>query len=277
MALDKGNGEVRPVGIGEALRRLICKAIAHAARGELQEACGAMQLCAGQPSGCEAGAAALQKLWDDPAVEAIILIDARNAFNTLNRAEAINTAWAQCPMLGRSLQNLYGKPSSLCAQGIPPLESREGTTQGCPLGMAMYALGSVPLIKKATTDGVRQIWYADDSAGAGSVTCLKQWYDALDREGPGRGYFVKLQKTAAIVKPGCEGKFREVFGSLADPEQGGMSVVSGNDKGLELGKRYLGVGVGSEPFHREFVAKKIENWLRALGVLTRYARSDPPT
>ena len=230
-----------------------------------------MQLCAGLPSGCEAGAAALQKMWEDPEVEAIILIDARNAFNSLNRAEAINATWQHCPMLGQAFQNCTATPARSASKDT-------STTQGCPLGMAMYAVGSIPLIQKVTTDGVRQIWYADDSGGGGKVEQLRRWYDALEREGPHRGYFIKLSKTAALVKPGLEGKFREHFGDLADPEKGGMTVVvpqDGGPEGLLLGKRYLGVGVGNQGFRRRHVADKIEKWTDGLRVLSKYARTDP--
>ena len=51
------------------------------------------------------------------------------------------------------------------------LSSEEGTTQGCPLSMAMYALSAVELINKCqsvlSTEGLPrsvQIWYADDAA-----------------------------------------------------------------------------------------------------------------
>jgi hypothetical protein len=238
-----------------------------------------MQLCAGLPSGGEAGAAALQRMWEDPEVEAIIMIDARNAFNTLNRAEAINTAWEYCPIMGRALQNLYATPSALCAQGIEPIMSQEGSTQGCPAGMAMYGIGSIPVIKKSATEGVLQIWYADDSAAAGKIEGLKRWYEALDKEGPAHGYFVKLPKTAAIVKchvkPGLEDKFREVFGELADQEEGGMKVVVGKGAGFGLGRRYLGVGVGTDAFRRAFVEEKVTKWCTDLDALTKYARTKP--
>jgi hypothetical protein len=263
VALDKGQGEVRPVGIGEALRRLICKVISYAVQTELQEACGAMQLCAGLPSGCEAGANALQKIWEEPGTEAVIMVDARNAFNELNRAEALNATWEHCPIMGRALKNLYGHPSVLRMADGSKLMSEEGTTQGCPLGMAMYAVASIPLIRAVATEGVRQIWYADDSAGGGKVAQLKQWMAALQREGPSRGYHVKMSKTVALVKPGFEDEFRRVFGTLAETDSGGLKVVVALETesgGIKLGQRYLGVGIGSEAFRRAYVKTKIAAW-----------------
>ena len=51
--LDKNPG-LRPIGIGEVLRRIIGKMVVWVLRPELQENAGDLQLCAGQESGCEA-------------------------------------------------------------------------------------------------------------------------------------------------------------------------------------------------------------------------------
>ena len=39
----------------------------------------------------------------------------------------------------------------------------EGTTQGDPLAMVMYAIGIIPLIQRVNIEA-RQIWYADDAS-----------------------------------------------------------------------------------------------------------------
>ena len=56
--------------------------------------------------------------------------------------------------------------------------SSEGTTQGDPLAMAMYTIGTLPLISRLT-GLVKQCWYADDSAAGGKLSKLKQWWDLL--------------------------------------------------------------------------------------------------
>jgi len=45
--------------------------------------------------------------------------------------------------------------------------SQEGTTQGDPLAMPMYALGVVPLIRQLAGINVSQVWYADDASAGG--------------------------------------------------------------------------------------------------------------
>ena len=52
--LDKSNGEVRPIGVGELIRRIIGKCVTRVAKQDVINASGAMQVCAGQKSGGEA-------------------------------------------------------------------------------------------------------------------------------------------------------------------------------------------------------------------------------
>ena len=82
--LDKCPG-VRPVGVGEVVRRIVGKAVMKVVKRDLQEAIGSIQLCTGQDAGCEAAVHAMQHLFTNENTEALILVDATNAFNRLNR------------------------------------------------------------------------------------------------------------------------------------------------------------------------------------------------
>ena len=94
--------------------------------------------------------------------DAVLLVDADNTFNRLNCAVALHNIRYTCPPLATILTNIYH------------LTSEEGTTQGCPLSMAMYALSVVPLINKCqgmlSSDcfpPAVQVWYTDDAAAEG--------------------------------------------------------------------------------------------------------------
>ena len=52
---------------------------------DLQDAVGTIQLCTGQDAGCEAAVHAMERVFADEDTEAMILVDASNAFNCLNR------------------------------------------------------------------------------------------------------------------------------------------------------------------------------------------------
>ena len=84
IALDKNPG-VRPIGIGETVRHLIAKAILSIIHDNIQAAAGPLQLCAGQLSGREVAVHSMRQLDLSPEVEADVLVDASNAFNSLNR------------------------------------------------------------------------------------------------------------------------------------------------------------------------------------------------
>ena len=84
VTLDKCPG-VRPIVIGEVMRRITGRIIVDCIRQDLTSLGGNMQLCLGQKCGIEHAIHSLRHSFDDPKNEAILLIDARNAFNVLNR------------------------------------------------------------------------------------------------------------------------------------------------------------------------------------------------
>ena len=97
-----------------------------------------------------------------------------------------------CPPLARILINTYRSPASLFVSGDTIL-SEEGTTQGDPLAMPMYAIAMIPLIRRLNND-VTQVWYADDACACGRLVSLRQWWDRLCELGPGFGYFPNALK-----------------------------------------------------------------------------------
>ena len=97
--------------------------------------------------------------------EAVLLVDASNAFNSLNRKIALHNIRFICPPLATTLINTYRNSSELFIDGEVIL-SQEGTTQGNPpLAMPFYALATIPLIEKLIS--ARSVWYADDAAAFG--------------------------------------------------------------------------------------------------------------
>ena len=81
--------------------------------------------------------------------EAILLVDASNAFNTLNRQTALRNIRRLCPALATVLINSYRAEADLLVDG-DVIKSREGTTQGYPLAMPMYVIATIPLCGRYT-------------------------------------------------------------------------------------------------------------------------------
>ena len=136
---------------------------------------GPLQVCAGQKGGCEAAVHSMRHMFQDSNTEGVLLVDATNAFNSINRQAALHNIRMLCPPLAQILINTYQSPITMIIPGKGEIASTEGTTQGDPLGMAMYDLAITPLIRKlhSSCPEVSQIWFADDATSAGSCSHLK--------------------------------------------------------------------------------------------------------
>ena len=130
--LDKDPG-IRPIGIGEVLRRIISIATGTMLKPDLIKHTAPLQTCAGVAGGIEATIHAMRKAWEDPGTEAILLIDASNAFNAMNRKAALKNLDYTCPELATYLRNVYSADAELfVANSCETIYSKEGTTQGGP-------------------------------------------------------------------------------------------------------------------------------------------------
>ena len=192
VALDKCPG-VRPIGIGETVRRILGKAILAVIKMDILEAAGALQLCAGQEAGNEAAIHAMRHIFEDDTSEAVLLADASNAFNSLNHIAALHNVHSLCPPLAVILTNTYREDTQLFIDG-ETLYSCEGTTQGDPLAMAMYAIGILPLIHRLQSDG---------KCGSLMTLQLEVTYISCTNGGP--GYATSAHRLAILPTPARHG------------------------------------------------------------------------
>ena len=174
--LDKGNGDVRSIGVREVIRRIIGKCVTKVTKQDIIEASGSLQVCAASKSGSEAAIHAMHNIFEADNTDAVVLIDASNAFNSLKRAAALhNVMILLCPSVATYAINTNREPARLFIIGGKELRSEEGTTQGAPL-LCLYAVSLQPLIAHLIASTfVKQCWLADDATGAGSLGELKWW------------------------------------------------------------------------------------------------------
>ena len=259
VALEKTHG-VRPIGIGEVVKRMLAKVILKIVKEDIQQVIGPLQMCAGYENGVEVASLAMQTVFEADDTEAVILVDAENAFNSMNRKLALANILHSCPSIATVLINTYRSQPKLFIQGRT-LISDEGTTQGDPLAMAMYALAIAPLIKKCATDAI-QVWYADDASAGGTVNEIFSWWGMLVDHGPKFGYFPKACKSSVIVKKEFEAKALEVFNGT------GLNITS-------EGKTHLGIPLGSTQYKNRCISEKVQQWCEQVDKLSLFARSQP--
>ena len=210
--LDKGEDAVRPIGVGEVIRRKMGKCVMHVTKPDVIDATDSLQVCAGHKSGSEAAIHAMRNIFEADQTDAVLLIDASNTFNALNRAAAIHNIRVLCPTLATYVINTYRKLARLFITGGEELISAEGTTQGDPLSMSLYAIRLQPLITRLhVSSAAKQCCFADDATGSGSLQGVKKWWDELSESGPLLGYFPNAKKCWFIIKTEREQAAKELF------------------------------------------------------------------
>ena len=75
-------------------QRIIAKAILYVICTDIQLATGALQTCAGHNAGAEAAIHAMRDIFADNNADAVLLVDASNAFNQVNRQCALHNIFA---------------------------------------------------------------------------------------------------------------------------------------------------------------------------------------
>ena len=145
---------MRPIFVCEVIRRIVGKAVLSVVGKDIVQAAGPLQLCAGQLAGCEAAVHVMRRVFSETSTDAVILVDAANVFNNLNRQAALINIQHLCPPIAVILINSYWGNVHLFV-GKELIISQEGTTQGDLLAMAFFAIAS---------DDVTQVWFVDDAA-----------------------------------------------------------------------------------------------------------------
>ena len=218
-----------------------------------------LQVCAEHEAGFEAAVHAMRKIFDEEDTNAVLLIDASNAFNSVNREAFLHNVAVICPPIATYVNNCYKIPSRLFVIGGRELLSSEGTTQGDPIAMAVYAIAVIPLMlmllqitNRLPDKQTKMAAYADDFSAGGSLINIKHWWLALCDMCPKFGYFPEPSKCWLIVKPKLYKKILEIF---SDDTEIKITME---------GKRHLGAIVGSESYNKSYVSVKITEWCKAL-------------
>ena len=99
------------------MRRIFGKCIGWVLKEDVQLAAGPFQTATELQSGAEAAIYSMRCMFEDDRTDAVILVDARNAFNSLNRQAALRNIRVICPQIATTLVNTYRRPARLIMLG----------------------------------------------------------------------------------------------------------------------------------------------------------------
>ena len=94
--IKEGKPGVCRVGVDEVLRRLTGKLLMGVIKRDVTTAAGLLQTCTGIRAGIEAVIHAMRQIFEQDETEAILLVDADNAFNNLNDKAALSNIKEFC-------------------------------------------------------------------------------------------------------------------------------------------------------------------------------------
>ena len=149
----------KPIGTGEVIS---CAVMTNFKRN-IVESAGDLHFCTGQRAGCEAAVHALSDS------DAILLVDADNRINQINRKVMLHNIRIICPIIATYNINSHSPEARLFTSEGKETSSAEGTTQGNPIAMPIDPLGSLPLLNATTTDSTKHAAYADDISFVGKL------------------------------------------------------------------------------------------------------------
>ena len=150
--------KLRPLGVGEAWQRTTTRLVIAKIRDEFMAACGMYNVSTGIRAGAEGIVHTMQQVIREAArlgaeeeAEVMIKLDASDAFNNLSRPVAMLHAGLKCPKSRVFIMNKYRGSTLMVARGTCSAalcRSEEGVVQGDPLAGLMYAVGTLPLLKR---------------------------------------------------------------------------------------------------------------------------------
>ena len=200
VALQKNDGGVRPIAVGNSLRRLVAKVASARVVSEMSDLLAPRQLGFGVQGGAEAAvhAARLYLANLNPGA-ALLKLDFKNAFNSIRRDKMLLAVLDLCPSLFRFVHSAYASTSSLF-WGTELIHSAEGVQQGDPLGPLLFCLSIHSLISGLQSELC--FFYLDDGTLGGGVELLQSDVVHIQTHGPQLGLYLNSSKTEIISLDG---------------------------------------------------------------------------
>ena len=174
IALSKKCGGIRPIAIGNTLRRLVSK-IAMSSVTELQrELFWPHQLGVGVKLGGEIACHAIREFISKPIKEdqLIMKTDFANAYNCLRSDTMLEKVQKHSPSLYCMAWQAYANPSNLFFGDEGTILSQSGIQQGDPMGSFLFALTTRDLMLSCKSP--LNAWYLDDVVLGGQLQSVKE-------------------------------------------------------------------------------------------------------
>ena len=200
IALNKKSGGIRPIAVGNTLRRLAAKCASVYALDQVATMLSPRQLGVGVAGGCEAAVHAVRRFVSGMQKgDVVVKLDFSNAFNSIHRDVVLKAVSDLVPGVYRFCHSAYFADSFL-KFGKYTILSQEGVQQGDPLGPLLFCLAVHPILSSLISFLVAG--YLDDFTLGGSVDSVSKDVDVIRTEGAKIGLDLNVSKCELVHHPG---------------------------------------------------------------------------
>ena len=252
----KKDGGIRPIAVGNILRRLTSKCVMRGVADRAANLLGPHQLGVGVRGGLEAIIHSMRHVVEGGQVDTMVLqLDLINAFNCCDCDSAFHVVEDIFPDILQWVLTCYGSDAELIF-GKTIISSTTGFHQGDPLAGFLFSLTLHPIvemIQQQVPTLIANEWYLDDGGVAGQKEELQAVVDILLHHGPARGLI--LSTAANCPRPKSTIWYpcpTAAHLTNLDPLDRGIPLV------IEDGIVLLGSPIGSIEFEKQAINKRID-------------------
>ena len=202
MALTKPNGGLRPIAVGELLRRPAGKCLMNLVREDAGSYFWPAQVGVAVKKGCEKAVHTV-RAWVErhagSSQKVLVKLDFANAFNSVQRDAVLQQVVDHFPALSRWATWCYRQPTRL-QFGDRVLSSSSGVQQGDPLGPLLFAAALQPLARELRSRPLDlAIHFLDDGVLAGDLAAVSAALTEVQLRAAEIGLVLNLSKCEVVV------------------------------------------------------------------------------
>ena len=266
IGIPKDDGGVRPIAMAEPLLKLALHYASSRTNNAVVNVLGTTQLGVGVPGGCERAIQRVQCLLESgPADNIALLVDFKNAFNTMRRDVFLSELFKHPTLqpLWSIAHYAYSAPTPLFVfdqgQHVATISSQMGSRQGCKLGSLLFCIGMKQVYADvlAQCPDIEGVAICDDFTLVGPAASVYRAYDWLKANVTAQtGLAINVTKTKVLYPQAAPTPVPAAIVTGAASRQ--LPLVRGSTK-------LLGSTIGlDDNGRRKFATDKIKSLAPAL-------------